>query len=148
MRIVKITGNDCGGFRPPKGHLDTQMFPECEPYETNRDIVRKTVERRKKKRKHTNCTENKCVVSEIQQPSNWYKKATEDSPEFSGDFSLSRKEMINPSLREKIIRYFKESHPGITATFEEMQDWFRKNFTRTTDMEKLREKGRTPRRDF
>lgn len=53
MKMVKINSNDCGGFRPPKGHLDTQMFPECEPYETNRNVVKKTVERRhKKKNKH------------------------------------------------------------------------------------------------
>lgn len=43
-------GNDCGGFRPPKGHLDTQLFPECENTETDRNIVKKTVERRKKKK--------------------------------------------------------------------------------------------------
>jgi len=52
MKIVRISSNDCGGFREPKGHLDAQMFPECEPYETNRNIVQKTVERRNKKRKH------------------------------------------------------------------------------------------------
>ena len=50
MKIYKINGNDCGGFKKPKGHLDTQMFPECEKYETNRDVVKKTVEKRKKKK--------------------------------------------------------------------------------------------------
>ena len=48
FNLMEVTsGNYCGGFRPPKGHLDTQMFPECEGYETDRNIVRKTVERRK-----------------------------------------------------------------------------------------------------
>ena len=47
MRIIKISGNDCGGFKAPKGYLDTQMYPECEGFETSRDIVRKTVEKRK-----------------------------------------------------------------------------------------------------
>ena len=51
MKIVKLSGNDCGGFKPPKGHLDTQMFPECKNTETDRNIVKKTVERRKKKQK-------------------------------------------------------------------------------------------------
>lgn len=52
MKIIKIkASNDCGGFKPPKGHLDTQMFPECEGYETSRDIVKKTVEKRKKDKK-------------------------------------------------------------------------------------------------
>ena len=51
MKIIKISGNYCGGFKPPKGHLDTQMYPECENFETNRNIVRKTVERRNKRKK-------------------------------------------------------------------------------------------------
>jgi len=48
----RLSGNDCGGFKPPKKgqHLDTQMFPECEGKETDRNIVKKTVERRKKKK--------------------------------------------------------------------------------------------------
>jgi len=51
MEIRKLNSNDCGGFRPPKGHLDTQMYPECEGTETDRNIVRKTVEQRKKNKK-------------------------------------------------------------------------------------------------
>ena len=52
MLIRKIySSNDCGGFKPPKGHLDTQMYPECEGTETDRDIVKKTEEKRKKKKK-------------------------------------------------------------------------------------------------
>lgn len=50
-KIPVEAGNDCGGFQKPKGHLDTQMFPECEGTETDRNIVKKTVERRKKKEK-------------------------------------------------------------------------------------------------
>lgn len=48
MKITKVGSNDCGGFRPPKGHLDTQMFPECAGTETDRDIVKKTRKRRNK----------------------------------------------------------------------------------------------------
>lgn len=48
MRIYRVTGNDCGGYRPPKGHLDTQMFPECSGTETDRNVVQKTIKRRKK----------------------------------------------------------------------------------------------------
>ena len=44
------SSNECGGFRPPKGHLDTQMYPECEGTPTDRNIVKKTVEKRKKKK--------------------------------------------------------------------------------------------------
>lgn len=52
MKITKIeASNDCGGFQPPKGHLDTQLFPECKGCETDRDVVKKTVERRKKNKK-------------------------------------------------------------------------------------------------
>lgn len=41
----------CGGYGKPKGHLDTQMFPECEGYPGDRDAVKKTRERRKNKKK-------------------------------------------------------------------------------------------------
>jgi hypothetical protein len=58
-------GNDCGGFKSPKGHLDSQLYPECEKYETNRDVVKKTEEKRKKKEKKANT-------------SNWYKRAKEE----------------------------------------------------------------------
>jgi len=51
---MKESSNSCGGFRPPKGHLDTQMFPECSGTETDRDIVKKTVDKRKKKKKAFN----------------------------------------------------------------------------------------------
>ena len=47
--------NDCGGFRPAKKgeHLDTQMFPECAGTEADRDIVKKTEQERKRKKKKT-----------------------------------------------------------------------------------------------
>lgn len=50
-KIAKKASNNCGGFRPPKGHLDTQMFPECEGTETDRNIVKKTEEKNKKRKK-------------------------------------------------------------------------------------------------
>jgi hypothetical protein len=50
MRIIRLNSNDCGGFKKPKGHLDTQLYPECEGTETDRDIVKKTEEKRKKKK--------------------------------------------------------------------------------------------------
>jgi hypothetical protein len=46
-----MSSNDCGGFKKPKGHLDTQMFPECEGTSCDRNIVKKTVERRKRDHK-------------------------------------------------------------------------------------------------
>lgn len=48
---IKNVSNDCGGFQKPKGHLDTQMFPECEGTPCDRNIVKKTVEKRNKKSK-------------------------------------------------------------------------------------------------
>lgn len=61
MKIVKLSGNDCGGFTGPKKgkHLDTQMFPECEGTETDRNIVTKTVKRRKKRSVSFNLKEYK-----------------------------------------------------------------------------------------
>ena len=53
MEIKKIEegSNDCGGFRPPKGHLDTQLFPECKGTETDRDVVKNTTKKKKRKKK-------------------------------------------------------------------------------------------------
>jgi len=60
MRIEKTSSeiskktkgpNYCGGFKPPKGHLDTQLFPECKGYPTDRDIVKKTTDKRNKNKK-------------------------------------------------------------------------------------------------
>ena len=51
MCDCKTSSNECGGFKPPKGHLDTQMFPECVGTPCDRNIVKKTVERRKKKKR-------------------------------------------------------------------------------------------------
>lgn len=51
VKTIKLSSNDCGGFKPPKGHLDTQMFPECKDTECDRDIVKKTVEKRKNRNK-------------------------------------------------------------------------------------------------
>lgn len=61
MKIVKLTGNDCGGFRAPKGHLDTQIFPECAGTETDRNIVTKTIKRREKGKKKS-CDEGRCGI--------------------------------------------------------------------------------------
>ena len=38
----------CGGYGEPKGHLDTQMFPECANKPGDRDVVKKTRKRKKK----------------------------------------------------------------------------------------------------
>ena len=46
--------NDCGGFQKPKGHLDTQMYPECENTPCDRDIVKKEEKRRKKNQRKKN----------------------------------------------------------------------------------------------
>jgi len=47
----KTSSNECGGYQKPKGHMDSQMFPECKGTPTDRDIVKKTREKRKSKKK-------------------------------------------------------------------------------------------------
>lgn len=49
MKIYKITSNECGGYRKPKGHLDSQMYPECEGTPTDRNLLQ---HRNKKKSKN------------------------------------------------------------------------------------------------
>lgn len=48
MKIYKIQSN-CGGYKKPKGHLDTQLFPECEGTDADRDIVKKNRKKNEKK---------------------------------------------------------------------------------------------------
>ena len=47
----------------PKGHLDTQLFPECEGTKYDRNIVKKTVDERK--RKHKGKGKKKASVSGV-----------------------------------------------------------------------------------
>ena len=52
MRIFRLAGcADCGGYGKPKGHLDTQMFPECENKRGDRDVVKKERKKKNLKRK-------------------------------------------------------------------------------------------------
>jgi hypothetical protein len=54
-----------GGFQKPKGHLDTQMYPECEGGKFDRNIVKKTEERRKKdKRKRRKLSSVDNIIKE------------------------------------------------------------------------------------
>ena len=93
MKIVKISKitiskkKDCGGFQKAKGHLDTQMFPECEGTKYDRDIVKKTVEKRKyNKSKSTKSKKQKeacveCMIKEAQM----VDPKLPQRPIFSGD---------------------------------------------------------------
>lgn len=45
MRIIRLSDN----YGKPKGHLDTQLFPECKGTKKDRDVVKKYRRRKKKK---------------------------------------------------------------------------------------------------
>jgi hypothetical protein len=50
MQILKLSQMDCGGFGGPKGHLDTQMFPDC----PDRSLTKQKHQKHQKhKKKHT-----------------------------------------------------------------------------------------------
>ena len=51
FNLRKHASGDCGGFKEPKGVLDTQMYPECKGKPGDRDIVKKTREKREKRDK-------------------------------------------------------------------------------------------------
>ena len=78
MKIIKLTSNDCGGFRPPKGHLDTQMFPECEGTECDRNIVTKTEKERKKKKKKKAISD--CEITKSSSLFNFLKHKQKQNP--------------------------------------------------------------------
>ena len=59
MKIVFCKCKKCHpDGKPAKGHLDTQLFPECKGTEFDRDIVKKTVEKRKQEKKHQQASFN------------------------------------------------------------------------------------------
>jgi len=45
MKIYRIQSK-CGGYQKAKGHLDTQLYPECEGTPEDRDIVKKNREKK------------------------------------------------------------------------------------------------------
>jgi len=51
FNLKQHASGDCGGFQEPKGHMDTQMYPECKGKPGDRDIVKKTREKKKKTKK-------------------------------------------------------------------------------------------------
>lgn len=55
FNLRKQASGECGGFQKPKGHLDTQMYPECEGKPGDRDIQKK--HRKKKTKKSFNLSD-------------------------------------------------------------------------------------------
>jgi hypothetical protein len=51
FNVKKHASGECGGFKEPKGNLDTQMYPECKGKPGDRDIVKKTREKKDKDKK-------------------------------------------------------------------------------------------------
>jgi len=87
MKITKISKEnkenkkdkkDCGGFQRPKGHLDTQMFPECEGSKFDRDIVKKTEERKSNSNMKIKLSKNQWQF--IGKKTGWIKEADKKSP--------------------------------------------------------------------
>jgi len=113
MKITRKNSNDCGGFKPPKGHLDTQMFPECEDTETDRNIVKKNQE--KKKKKAFNLMEYR--TAEI----NRYKDDTGaviEGPDMQS-LNFSQIELLKEKLEKR--------YPRMTWTGKAIVEWFNKN---------------------
>ena len=59
MKIYRLQSN-CGGYKKPKGHLDTQLFPECEGTDADRDIGKKNRERKRKTANNDGHFKNEC----------------------------------------------------------------------------------------
>ncbi len=62
MRIIKISkcGKGCGhgkDFGKPKGHLDTQLFPECKGTKYDRDVAKKHKAKNKTKKASFNLSD-------------------------------------------------------------------------------------------
>ena len=58
MKIIRIQSN-CGKYQKPKGHLDTQLYPECKDTPADRDVVKKNRKRKK------DCTKKSCTICDI-----------------------------------------------------------------------------------
>lgn len=112
MKIYKINGNDCGGFQKPKGHLDTQLFPECNNTETDRNVVKKTIKRRKK---HA-C--NIFNLKKYSQRSRFTDLSTIEGPDMK-ELTPTKLQMIKYKLEEK--------YPKINWTIEKVMEWVNNN---------------------
>ena len=120
------------GFLPPKGHLDTQMYPECEGTKYDRDIVKKTREKRKKKKKKAS---KECSICNIVKESKEKKKRPADETPYNPwavchttvdkdkdpeKFERCVKEIKKKNRKSKkanVENWFK------VAEFEEQTDW-------------------------
>jgi hypothetical protein len=115
---MKTAGNDCGGFKAPKGHLDTQMFPECEGYETDRNVVKKTVERReKKKKKSFNLREYR-----LAERHRFRDPSTEQviyGPEMDN---------LNTTRLEIAKNWLEKKYPKVIWTIDKVKDWINEHF--------------------
>lgn len=67
----KQNSNECGGFKPPKGKLDTQLYPECKGTPTDRDVAKKTREKRKKNKKSKKKAMNTTAKKKEYDPNPW-----------------------------------------------------------------------------
>jgi len=109
MKIFKIeSSNECGGFRPPKGHLDTQLYPECKGFPTDRDIVKKTTDkRRNKKRKKKASMDNFAKHS--------WPFMRERECQNKGFYDLYMNGEIGPKeFVNKVMLAQKQKYPGLT----------------------------------
>lgn len=117
MKITKINSNDCGGFKKPKGHLDTQLFPECEGTETDRDIVKKTEKKRNKKAFNL----KECKLSAKNSPRS---RARDD---LGNIIEGPNMEKLNSSYFQKIKDRLEIKYPNIVWTLERVQEWVEEN---------------------
>lgn len=108
MKITKISQLECGGFREPKGHLDTQMYPECPNWPSYQ-------KKKKKKKKAFNLKE--------------YREANRntynvDETSFEGpDSSL----IDDVNMITLAVDSFKKANPKVFTTIEKMVQWYKKN---------------------
>ena len=102
--------NGCGGYQKPKGHLDSQMFPECAGSKYDRDVVKKTRERRKKGKKKNKTSESL----------DWYKtsKKKKETKDKAEDFEYNPWAVCHttvdkdkdPEKYERCVKKVKKQH--------------------------------------
>ena len=106
MQFIKLNSN-CGDFQKPKGHLDTQMYPECKGTPADRDVVKKTREKRKKKKKKK--AFNLMKITKIGLIGNLYDSLQDKyvikSLDDDGNIRTSNPESINIAVQELILRH-------------------------------------------
>jgi len=117
----KKSSNECGGYRPPKGHMDTQMYPECEGTPTDRNIVKKTREKRKDRKKKKKKSSEEILMQTLAKKKS--KKNKKDPEKFERCVQDVKKKQAFNLKQYKVANKWHDNSEGPTDKGNEVGNW-------------------------